>query len=234
LYLWQLHRCKVPPEKMKFLIVDDHALIRDAMRVVVLEICPDARVLVASNALEALTFAASHTDIDLVLLDVNLPDRDGLDVLAELRRRYPATSVAMLSGTKDQQTIMRALSLGAVGFIPKAETREVLLGALGLILKGGIYIPPAALAAAQAPPVEATRPDAPPTPASPGLTDRQMDVLALMMRGKSNKLICRELDLAEPTVKNHVSAILKSLGVNTRTEAVLSVTKLGWRMPDLP
>ncbi|MFN0299020.1 MAG: response regulator [Burkholderiales bacterium] len=218
---------------MKFLIVDDHALIRDAMRAVVIEICRDAIVLDASNAVEALALAASHADIDLVLLDVMLPDRDGLDVLAELRRRYPATSVAMVSGNKDTQTVMRALALGAVGFIPKAEPREVLLGALGLILKGGVYIPSAALA--HAAPAVATRFDAmKQTPTSLGLTERQMDVLALMMRGKSNKLICRELDLAEPTVKNHVSAILRALGVGTRTEAVLAVTKLGWRLPDLP
>ncbi|MFN0298729.1 MAG: response regulator transcription factor [Burkholderiales bacterium] len=127
--------CKVP-------IVDDHALIRDAMRAVVMEMCRDAFVLEASNAIEALTLAASYADIDLVLLDVGLPDRDGLTVLADLRRRYPGMSVAMLSGTKDQQTIMRALSLGAVGFIPKVETRDVLMGVLGLILKGGVYIPP--------------------------------------------------------------------------------------------
>ncbi len=108
-----------------------------------------------------MTLAASYADIDLVLLDIGLPDRDGLNVLAALRRRYPARSVAMLSGTKDQPTIMRALSLGAVGFIPKSETRKVLMGALGLILKGGIHIPAAALASSHAAPGEATRLDAP-------------------------------------------------------------------------
>lgn len=222
---------------MKFLVVDDHALIRDAMRAIVQEVSSGATVLACSRADEALTLAGAHRDLDLVLLDLQLPDRDGLEVLAEMRTQYPATSVVMLSGTKDQATIMRALVLGAVGFIPKTESREVLVGALKLILAGGVYIPLVALptmssAAAPAPGTDATKPA--PTPASLGLTERQLDVLALMMRGKNNKLICRELDLAEPTVKNHVSAILKALGVSSRTEAVLTVTKFGWKMPDLP
>jgi DNA-binding NarL/FixJ family response regulator len=188
-----------------------------------------------------MVLAGTHRDIDLVLLDLQLPDGDGLDVLAQLREQHPATSVVMLSANKDQPTIMRALSLGAVGFIPKTETREVLLGALNLILAGGVYIPPVALPAIQLsaiptgkPQTASSDPTTPPTPASLGLTERQLDVLALMMRGKNNKLICRELDLAEPTVKNHVSAILKALSVSSRTEAVLTVTKFGWKLPDPP
>lgn len=222
---------------MKFLVVDDHALIRDAMGAVVREVSADATIFSAASATDALRLAATQGDIDLVLLDLQLPDRDGLHVLVELRRAYPGTSVVMLSGNKDQATIMRALSLGAVGFIPKSETREVLIGALGLILAGGVYIPTVALpgapaAEAQRAPVEPDNP--PPTPTSLGITGRQLDVLALMMRGKNNKLICRALSLAEPTVKNHVSAILKALGVSSRTEAVILVGKFGWKLPELP
>src|SRR5262249_31475506 len=123
----------------------------------------------------------------------------------------------------------------ALGFIPKTDSREVLLGALRLILAGGTYIPPEVLAAGPAaaaalPAGGKSATGKRPSPSELGLTERQVDVLALMMQGKSNKLICRALDLAEPTVKNHVSAILKALGVANRTEAVLAVAALGWEL----
>ena len=105
---------------------------------------------------------------------------------------------------------------------------------LALVLAGGVYVPPAALRGAPAPtapaPAVASLP-IPPDAASLGLTGRQLEVLGLLMQGKNNKLICRALDLAEPTVKNHVSAILKALGVSSRTEAVLAVTRLGLTLP---
>ncbi len=219
---------------MKFLIVDDHALIREAMRSVLLGLRSDSSVLEAADAQTALQTLQRHSDTDLVLLDLHLPDLDGLQVLSLVAERHPAIAVVMLSGDKDQATMRKALELGAQGFIPKAETREVLTSALALVLAGGVYVPPAALRGAPASTAPAPaiaslsiRPDA----ASLGLTDRQLEVLTLLMQGKNNKLICRALDLAEPTVKNHVSAILKALGVSSRTEAVLAVTRLGLSLP---
>jgi DNA-binding NarL/FixJ family response regulator len=164
--------------------------------------------------------------VDLVLLDVHLPDQDGLQVLASVVERHPAVAVVMLSGEKDQATMRRSLDLGAQGYIPKGETRDVLASALALVLAGGVYVPPAALHGA---PMAA--PPLPPDVSTLGLTDRQLEVLALLMEGKNNKLICRALDLAEPTVKNHISAILKALGASNRTEAALAVTRLGLRLP---
>jgi DNA-binding NarL/FixJ family response regulator len=220
---------------MKFLVVDDHALIREAMHSVLRELCGDAAILEAASAAEATRLIGEHPDLSLVLLDNKLPDRNGVELLRELRADHPAVSVVMLSAFSDRDTVVEALDSGALGFIPKTESREVLLGALRLILAGGTYIPPDVLArgpaAAAAP--QAEKPPAPErrlAPADLGLTERQVDVLALMMQGKPNKLICRELDLAEPTVKNHVSAILKALGVNNRTEAVLAVAALGWEL----
>jgi len=127
---------------------------------------------------------------------------------------------------------MKALDLGAIGFIPKSAQREVMLSAFNLIFSGGIYIPPEILKGRQATPMSAQRGPASSlkprvSAADLGLTQRQMEVLALMMRGKSNKAICRVLDLAEPTVKIHVSAILKALKVANRTEAVLTAAALG-------
>jgi DNA-binding NarL/FixJ family response regulator len=215
---------------MKFLVVDDHALIREAMRGVLKELCVDAIVLDAASAGKAADVIGQHPDIALILLDLQLPDRDGVEMLRELRERHPAISVVMLSAFSDRDNVVKALDNGALGFIPKTDSRAVLLGALRLILAGGTYIPPGVLApaAAQAPGQLPTHKRL--SPAELGLTERQVEVLALMMQGKSNKLICRELDLAEPTVKNHVSAILKALEVSNRTEAVLAVAALGWEL----
>ncbi len=130
----------------------------------------------------------------------------------------------MISATSDREHIARALELGAVGFIPKSASREVMVSAMKLIFSGGIYVPPEILSRSQAnsapAPVAAAPCEKPPPPEELGLTNRQMDVLTLMMQGKSNKSICRALDLAEPTVKNHVTAILKALKATNRTEAV--------------
>lgn len=219
---------------MKILLVDDHVLIRDAMRGVLRELDGSAAVYEAQSGGQAEDLIAQNPDIALVLLDLKLPDRDGLQMLAALRQSHPAVGVVMLSAFCDRDNVLKALDAGAQGFIAKTATRDVLLGALRLVLAGGVYIPPEILATtleAAAPP-SATISDRPrPKPPDLGLTERQLDVLALMMQGKSNKLICRQLDLAEPTVKNHVSAILRALNVNNRTEAVLAVTARGWSLP---
>jgi DNA-binding NarL/FixJ family response regulator len=226
---------------MKILVVDDHVLIREALRGVLKELKQDAVVLEAADCRQAMASVQSQTDLGLILLDLNLPDRDGFSVLGELRERYPAISVVVLSAQQDRGSVIRALDLGALGFIPKSGQRDVMLSALRLIFSGGIYIPPEILTRdeplrAQPSPAQPklTRSAAIMTPVKPadlGLTGRQLDVLALMMQGKSNKAICRVLELAEPTVKNHVTAILKALKVTNRTEAVVAVRELGWELP---
>lgn len=221
---------------MKILVVDDHVLIRDALRSVLKEVKDDAIVLEASDCRQAMALVTEHPDIGLILLDLNLPDRDGFSVLADLRERYPAISVVVLSGQQDRSSVVKALDLGALGYIPKSGQREVMLSALQLVFAGGIYIPPEILAREEPPAAQAggqlpvsERPHV--SPSDLGLTGRQLDVLALMMQGKSNKAICRVLDLAEPTVKNHVTAILKALKVTNRTEAVIAVRERGWELP---
>ena len=226
---------------MKILVVDDHVLIREALRGVLKELKQDAVVLEAADCRQAMASVQSQTDLGLILLDLNLPDRDGFSVLGELRERYPAISVVVLSAQQDRGSVIRALDLGALGFIPKSGQRDVMLSALRLIFSGGIYIPPEiltrdepSLAQPSLAQPKLTRAAAIMTPVKPadlGLTGRQLDVLALMMQGKSNKAICRALDLAEPTVKNHVTAILKALKVTNRTEAVVAVRELGWELP---
>jgi DNA-binding NarL/FixJ family response regulator len=219
---------------MKFLIVDDHALIRDALQGVLKKFQRGAIVLEAADCRQAMATIEGNPDINLILLDLSLPDRDGFSVLAELRERYPAMAVVVLSGMQDRATVTKVLDLGAVGFIPKGARREVMLSAFQLIFAGSVYVPPEILSHEEP---ARSAPATPPegraliTPAEAGLSERQLDVLALITQGKSNKAICRILNLAEPTVKNHVTAILRTLKVSNRTEAVITVNELGWKLP---
>jgi DNA-binding NarL/FixJ family response regulator len=210
---------------MKCLLVDDHHLIREALRGVLKELRREAAIIEAATGAEALRFVEEHPDIGMVLLDLTLPDRDGLVILRELRQSHPAMSVVVLSAAQDRSNVMKALDLGASGFIPKSASREVMLSALQLVLAGGVYIPPQILQRETG--AEAATLVPGPWCAELGLTGRQLDVLALMMQGKNNKTICRTLNLAEPTVKNHVSSILKALKVSNRTEAVIAINRLG-------
>src|SRR5215510_8903118 len=189
---------------MKFLLIDDHVLIREALRGVLKELRRDAAVLEAANCRQAERLVEEHTDLEVILLDLNLPDGDGFRLLAQLREHYPAISIVVLSASNDRDYVVRALDLGAVGFIPKSAQRAVMVGALELVLSGGIYIPPEILVRNALPPDPAEKQvlatDRPRvSPADCGLTERQIEVLALMMQGKSNKAICSVLKLAEPT-----------------------------------
>ena len=182
-------------------------------------------------------FVADNPDLALVLLDLGLPDRDGFDVLAELRERYPTIPVVVLSGHHDRANVVRALDLGALGV--HSENRSA--AGTGERDQFGTFrrdlYPPEILARPEAaasgqPGLRRRAANISPTsPRDLGLTERQVEVLALMMQGKSNKAIGRTLDLAEPTVRNHVTAVLKALNVTNRTEAVIAVVRLGWDLP---
>ena len=225
---------------MKFLVIDDHELIREAMRSALQQLDGAATILEASESREGLHLVEENIDLDLILLDLNLPDRDGFSLLVDLRKSHPAISVVVMSAQQDQDSVLKALNLGALGFIPKSAPRKVILSALQLVMSGGIYIPPQALPKAELQPslTQTLTPSAAPdvdkpsvSPADLGLTERQIDVLSLMMQGMSNKSICRVLDLTEATVKSHVSAVLKALKVSNRTEAVIAVGDLKWKLP---
>jgi len=221
---------------MKFLIVDDHPLVRDALREHFLQINPGAEVLEAPTGAAALEHVGRAPDLDLILLDQNLPDMNGLQVLAVLRARYPAIPVVMLSADENRDVMMSALEQGASGFIPKSLPVLVMLGALRLVLSGGVYLPVELLN-------RSSRPAAPETsgefvthsqvaghaktPADFGLSERQSQVLALLIQGKSNKIISRELNLSEATIKAHVSSVLRALQVNSRSQAIIAATRLG-------
>jgi DNA-binding NarL/FixJ family response regulator len=217
---------------LKVLVVDDHPLIREALRQVLKALDGDIELVEAAGAAEALAAAGRNDAFDLILLDLALPDADGFDVLRELRERYPAFPVVVLSASEQAQTVIRALDAGAMGFIPKTSSNELLLGALRLVLSGAVYLPAEVLRHAPMPAL-ASKPAAAAEVSyrDLGLTQRQAQVLALLVQGKPNKIICRELSLAEGTVKIHVTAILKALGVTNRTQAVIAVGRLGLKLP---
>jgi DNA-binding NarL/FixJ family response regulator len=211
---------------IKILMVDAHFLIRDALRSVLKELNNHVIVLEALDSHQAVQLVSEHVDIRLILLELNLPNQDGFSVLSAARERHPGTPVVILSARQDRESVTRALDLGAAGFIPKSVSREILLSALQLVLAGGIYIPPEVLAPEG--PSELTSAANRVWQGDLDLTERQVEVLQLLTQGKSNRAISRALNLAEATVKNHVTAILKALKVTSRTEAVIAVRHWGW------
>src|SRR5688572_17035345 len=202
---------------MIVLIADDHPLVRDALARTVQQLSADVQVYQAGD-LEGLLRLAAHGDADLALVDLNMPGMDGMAGLRRLREAAPTLPVVVASGQEDAATIRAVLAAGAVGFIPKSERSEVLLGALRLVQSGAVYVPPRLLEAA---------PAAPPTALPSDLTPRQLDVLRCLRRGEPNKLIARELGLTEGTVKIHIAAILRSLHARNRTEAVVRAREIG-------
>jgi DNA-binding NarL/FixJ family response regulator len=217
---------------VKLLLVDDHILFRDGLALLLRRLDAGAVILHAGSCAEALETAKAHRDVDLVLLDLLLPDAPGHEGLSQLRARYPELPVVVLSAVEERSCVMDALQRGAMGFIPKSSSTETLLDALQLVLNRGVYVPASALDANRArKPRALGKSDgtvkAPISLNRLGLSDRQIAVLALLLEGKPNKLIGRELGLAERTVKFHISAVLKALRVTSRTQAVLEVGRLG-------
>jgi DNA-binding NarL/FixJ family response regulator len=211
---------------MKILVIDDHPLIQEALRHVLAALDPALEFIQAQDSSEAHAALSREPDTDLILLDLALPGCDGFDLLAELRREWPGMPVLVLSATHDRETVEHALDLGAMGFIPKTANTRVLLEALQLVLAGGVYVPSEPLRASPAvrSRTTVTRPE------QLGLTLRQADVLKLLVQGKPNKLICRDLKLSEGTVKVHVSAILRALNVRNRTQVVIELARRGVRL----
>ncbi len=220
------------PAAMKILVVDDHPLVLQALKGVLHQLDADVDVFDASSAETARALALAHVDADLMLLDLGLPGADGFTLLQELRNAYPTIPVVVLSGSESREDVTRALSLGAMGYIPKRYSNDVLIGALRLVLSGGLYVPPAVLPLAGGAAADRPAPKASPTggairPEDLGLTPRQSEVLALVLQGLPNKLICRRLNLAEPTVKVHMQAVLRALDAQNRVQAVIEASRRG-------
>ena len=205
---------------MKILLIDDHALFREGLSHVLCKLDDHVNILEASDLEQATQHISDNPDLDLVLLDLQMPKISGFDILKNFAKSYPTLPVVIISASTKRSDIQQALALGAMGFIPKDTTSDVMLNALQLIFSGGIYTPPDL---SQQMNQTASQSDNP----SSTLTPRQLDVLKLMVEGHSNKVIAAELNLAEGTIKMHITAILSNLGVSNRTKAAMAAEKLG-------
>lgn len=164
--------------------------------------------------------------MDLVLVDLHMPGANGMDALGAMRAAFEASAVVVLSSEDDPRLIRQSIEMGASGFIPKSSTPQVMIAALRLVLAGGTYLPPHVLlgfsgAAPEAAPAEVS------AHSVDGLSARQLEVLMKAVQGKANKVIARELQLSEGTIKAHLSAAFRTLGVQNRTEAVFVAAKVG-------
>jgi DNA-binding NarL/FixJ family response regulator len=215
---------------MRVLVIDDHPLIQEAVSNVARGLAPDVDVVAADDCERGLVIAESEPEFDIILLDLNLPTMSGIPALKAWRARFPSIPVIVLSGTTDPQTMLAAINAGAAGFIPKSSTNHVFLSAMRLVLAGGKYLPTQILSNVERRAKNAQR--STPETLSGGrtvdLTGRQVEVLRLIAKGASNKVICRELGLADRTVKAHVTGILRALKVTSRTQAAIEAAKLGF------
>jgi len=208
----------------KILLADDHPLFREAIINVIKNSFPGCETLETEDLESALEMAQKEEDLDLILLDLNMPGMNGLNGLITLRNDLPTVPVVIVSAEEDKQIVLQAITYGAVGFITKSSPREQMTDALQQILAGNVYLPSDIIRSSQPDNRRTQRKDdnqIPPELLS-SLTRRQLLVLERMSKGESNKQIAYNLNIAETTVKAHVSAILRKLGVHNRIQAVLS------------
>jgi DNA-binding NarL/FixJ family response regulator len=216
---------------MKALLVDDHALLRDGLALMMEQEFPALKLLQAGNLAEARSAVRDHPDIRLVLLDLGLPDGHGIDALPMLREEAPGATLVVLSADDSPDTVIAAINAGAAGFIPKTANSGAMVDALRIVLSGGVHVPASLLDAqgSQRLANAAASAARPLSPSDLGLSPRQAEVLRLLIDGKRNKQISRQLDMSESTVKTHLEAIFRKLEVNTRTQAVVAAARLGLR-----
>jgi DNA-binding NarL/FixJ family response regulator len=234
---------------MKVLLVDDHPLVLAALEAVIQSVGNDTTVVGVDSAAAARSTLLGDADFDLVLLDLALGDADGFDVLVEFRNTYPAVPVVVVSASDRASDVIRAIDSGAMGFVPKRSSHAELHEALRMVMTGSMYVPPSMLGLefsrgagaagdtvpgvmrpqSELPLGAAARPEQHQKVSSleaVGLTPRQAEVLSLLLQGLPNKLIARQLNLSVETVKDHVAAVLRALGVSSRTQAVLAVSQM--------
>lgn len=220
---------------MRVLVADDHTLVRRGLHLLLSKLYPEIEVLEAGDVEQALRVAAGQKQLDLVLCDLAMPGMEQLKGLQALRQRLPGVPVVILSGVSNPDDIVKAIEQGARGYILKSASDETFRHAVSLVLSGGIYLPSEALLDSQQRWIGKGRaPGADFAPSNPlsSLTERQRDVLSLLMGGQSNKEIARNLGLLESTVKAHVKIILDKLDASNRTQAAMIAAELGWPPPD--
>lgn len=206
---------------MKILIADDHALFRDGLALRLEEIAKDALILQASGYSQILKIIDHEPQIDVLILDVEMQDMPWLETLKRIRDVIPQTKIIVVSASEDNRTIRTILATGVKGYIPKRSEVKVFNNALKLILDGGTYVPPNLIENTPLNNLSGRN------TGIKTLTTRQSQVLDLIAQGKSNKQIAYDMGVSESTVKLHINALLRSLHVSNRTQAVITAQKIG-------
>ncbi|HEX3888104.1 MAG TPA: response regulator transcription factor [Phenylobacterium sp.] len=201
------------------LVVDDHAVLRQGLAALLVDSGAAREVLHAADQAQGLALLAANGDLDAILLDLKLPDSDGLGAITAFAQQNPSVPIIIVSASEAPSDVRRALELGALGYVPKSASPETLLSAVRLVLSGAIYVPPLMLDAAE---------DDVSSRAS-ALTPRQTEILAAIAGGGSNRDIGQMFGLSEKTVKAHISAIFRTLGVTSRTQAAAAAQTAGVR-----
>jgi len=212
----------------RILIADDHPLFHEALKGVVRNVLArDADCVCTVNVRETMLALEDNPAFDLILLDLKLPGADGFSALISIRSKVPAVPVVMVSSTDQVDVVRESFSYGAMGYLPKSSSQEVMKNAIRLVMSGSTYIPTEALGSFSMASLETTAKETPTSQdAASTLTPRQLAVLDLLAEGKANKIIAYELNISEITVKAHVSAILRKLGVSNRLQAVISAKNM--------
>ncbi|MEQ8654818.1 MAG: response regulator transcription factor [Kiloniellales bacterium] len=222
-------------QPLRIILADDHALFRGGLKLLIRMMNRPVEILEANDFDQAIELLGGDKPIDLLLLDLLMPGMSGIEGIGEICRNWPDVPVVVISVREDSKAIRQALQSGAMGYIPKTSSPEVTTSALQFILSGGIYVPPQVLHLNETRTEvlstsvnEGEVADSDLTSGTPpyGLTERQIDVLRLMAKGRSNKDIAADLDIAPGTVKMHVSRILRALGVENRTQAASLATQI--------
>lgn len=206
---------------MKIIVADDHALLREGLRQIVVQLEPSCTILEAADYTGALNLVTQHPDASLAVIDLNMPLMERQGGIKGLISAALSVPVVVLSASEDCDDMRHVLDAGAMGYIPKSENAAVILSALRLVLSGGIYVPPALVNAGATAQAGGRR-------VTDELTPRQREVLKCVVTGMSNKEVGRQLGLSEATVKAHVAAIFKALNVSNRAQAVAAARRLGW------
>lgn len=200
---------------MKLLVIDDHPVMREGLAALLRQAGPDTQVVQAGSASEGLQLTEQHNDFEAVLLDLMMPGLGGFEAISEFGKKRPDLPVVVLSSSEDPRDVHKALSLGALGYVPKSASSSALLSAIRLVLSGEIYVPPLILNKQ----VDGAMQKDAALSGARRLTERQIEVLELLSKGQPNKTIATKLDLSEKTVKAHITAIFRALNVVNRTQA---------------
>ncbi len=212
----------------RILIIEDHVLVREAMALTLAQVGEGVHCQQASNATDALALLEADPDCDLLVVDLMLPEINGFSLLGVIAKRFPDVPALVVSALDDRESVQRAMKAGASGFVSKASPSNTLIEAVRTVLAGGVFTPEAATGGSDG--GSRSRRASQAFAERFQLTAAQGRVLELVAQGKSNRDIAEFLGLSEGTVKVHVSAILRALGVTSRAQALLMMTRAGLRV----